>query len=144
VKRLAVVIVSTLGALALFAPSGGATAPDVVTDALGTHDSSIRLSGDRAFRRRSACGPSGRFGGGFHTSLGAGWTFLAARRGPCRAARARGGHSTGSRWKVRRETHGEEICRGRLDGRASDVWFRARKGWSWSGGTADARWNESC
>ena len=145
----AVVGVAVLVGLQAAGPA--AAAPTQVRDELGKRSASTMnalppLRKQLAKRRRLSqpCGPFGRYGGGFYTNLGAGWTFLAARTGPCRAARARGGYGPGRRWKVKRQTHGEEICYGRSVGKASDVWYLSRKGWSWSGGTANPDWNESC
>lgn len=90
-----------------------------------------------------ACGQFSTFGGGFNTSLGSGWTSLAVRSGPCTAASSVANpHGEGQRWYVSRETHGQFICRGRLQyGYGTDVWSRDAHGWSWAGGTTNPRWD---
>jgi hypothetical protein len=89
------------------------------------------------------CVGSGSFGGGFQTSLLAGWTQLVARSGPCTGAGSTGSWAVGEIIPVDRETYGQFICRGKLTyGYGSDVWFSTPRGWSWSGGTADARWDK--
>lgn len=130
-------------------PTDDVGAPQV-SDALGEYDPQqwqivVPTPGEPSPLKARACGTFTRYGGGFNTNLGSGWTSLAARNGPCRAARSNGSWGTGSRFYVERETNqGEVICRGRLDGRASSVWYRTSKGWSWSGGTADPQWNRGC
>lgn len=91
----------------------------------------------------SACSAGAQYGGGFKTSLGSGWTSLARRTGPCTGSTSRASYGEGSVWTVRRETHGQFICRGRVTyNYGTDVWFKNYKNeWSWSGGTTDARWD---
>lgn len=90
-----------------------------------------------------ACTATSQFGGGFKTNLGSGWTSLARRSGPCTAANSTSSYGEGAVWTVTRETHGQFICRGKHTyNYGTDVWFKNWKNeWSWSGGTADARWN---
>lgn len=158
-NRALAVVGLVLGCLLVLPAVAGSTPTDdaglpQISDALGTYDPQFLFEAQqeplnsgplRPASSRNACGGFTRYGGGFSTSLGSGWSYLAARKGPCRAADSNGGWGTGSRFYVEREAHGEFICRGRRTyGYGSDVWFRTSKGWSWSGGTSDARWNRSC
>lgn len=113
----------------------------MITDALGTHLSGLADAGE--LTALASC-PAHAYGGGFDTSMGAGWTQLAVRTGPCRAANAVGDHYTGDLWHVRRESTGEFICYGRSYGYGSTIWYQDSKGWSWSGGTSDPQWNKNC
>lgn len=140
-----------LAAAAILSIAGAGVAqaadPDgSVTDNLGKHaPGAVDMPADPAIRTdANACGNFGQYGGDFDTSLGGGWSFLAARSGPCRAASGNDGWGTGSRFHVSKEANGEFICRSRTQGIGSDVWFKTSKGWSWSGGTSDARWHAGC
>lgn len=132
------------------ATAAHASSDGVVTDSLGTHDSgAVDMPPDSSGTTRrsavSSCGTWSEYGGGFNTSLGGGWRELAVRSGPCRAAGANGdGWGTGSRFHVSRETDGEFICRSRLQGIGTAVWFKTDRGFSWSGGTSDPRWKHGC
>jgi len=94
------------------------------------------------------CGAWSNYGGGFYTNVGSGWTSLAIRQGPCRAANAVGTFGIGYRWYVDKQTNGEFICRGSWQyGYGTDVWYRnGTSRWSWAGGTADPAWetHHSC
>lgn len=152
VKRKKSALIGLMVATALTL-TGTATAaqpgPDddeMVTDRLGTHKSSEVDSPDVNLRSgQASCGTFGEYGGGFNTSLGGGWQLLATRSAPCRASESSGdGWGTGSRFFVSREANGEFICRSRLQGVGTAVWFKTEKGFSWSGGTSDARWKHGC
>lgn len=146
--QLAVGAVSLAGAAALAisgtsAAATGNTTGGWVTDQLGTHAPDV-VDAPAADASNGECGTWSDYGGGFDTSLGGGWSYLAARSGPCRAAPSNGGWGTGSRFHVERETNGEFICRSRVQQIGSRVWFKTDKGYSWSGGTDDARWTAGC
>ena len=135
-SRLLVPLVVSVAAL------GSAGAANAATDALGTH-TGPDLIGETAQVSSADCAVGAQFGGGFNTNLGSGWTSLAARNGPCTAAGANGAWGEGALFHVSRETHGGFICRGKITyNYGTDVWFKTSKGWSWSGGTADARWRD--
>lgn len=128
---------------------------DRVSDALGTREANVmgapedveeaQPTSSAAYTAAAYCAPYFPYGGGFTTSLGGGWSSLAARSEPCRAAPSRGTWHTGQTFWVSRETRGEFICRGRYTyGYGSSIWYRTRKGWSWSGGTSNPQWNQRC
>jgi hypothetical protein len=120
---------------------GSAGVASATTDPLGTHEGPALVGTSQV--ASPDCSIGAQFGGGFATNLGSGWTSLAARSGPCTAAVAGGAWGVGSRFDVSRETHGQFICRGRIQfGYGTDVWFKTSRGWAWSGGTADARWHD--
>jgi hypothetical protein len=114
-----------------------------VSDALGTHRRRLAEVSAPGEALLATC-PAAPYGGGFTTSMGAGWSQLVSRSGPCRAATSVGVHTTGQVWTVTRETSGEFICKGRSFGYGSTIWYSDGRGWSWSGGTSDPRWNKSC
>jgi hypothetical protein len=119
---------------------GSASVASATTDPLGTHDGPPLV--ERSLRA-SNCAPGPQFGGGFRTNLESHWTSLAARDEPCTGAGANGAWGVGDVFSVSRETHGQFICRGsRTFGYGTDVWFKTSKGWSWSGGTVEARWHD--
>ena len=119
---------------------GSAGVAGATTDPLGTHDGPPLV--ERSLRA-SNCPPGPQFGGGFRTNLDGHWTSLAARDEPCTGAAANGAWGVGDVFQVSRETHGQFICRGRRTyGYGTDVWFKTSNGWSWSGGTVDARWHD--
>jgi hypothetical protein len=120
---------------------GSAGVASASTDPLGTHDGPPLVSEHTA--QSGNCPPGPQFGGGFRTNLLSGWTSLAARDEPCTGAGANGAWGVGDVFQVSSETHGQFICRGRRTyGYGTDVWFKTSKGWSWSGGTVDARWRD--
>lgn len=91
--------------------------PGWVTDELGTHEIGLASPGEKTDTTTGGviisdllCQVPG-YGGGFNTSLGAGWSSLTRREGACRAAPAHGAHTTGEFWYVAREGDGELICR---------------------------------
>lgn len=151
-RKTTLVSLAATTALTLVGTATAAQASDdeMVTDRLGTHSSSAvdmppDSSGTNQLYAASSCGTWSEYGGGFNTSLGGGWELLAVRSGPCRAGEATGdGWGTGSRFHVSRETNGEFICRSRLQGIGTAVWFKTDRGFSWSGGTSDARWKSGC
>lgn len=122
---------------------GSAVASVVVVAGLGLGSPAAQAAGEGQSASTAGCTASGRYGGGFRTSLGSGWTSLARRTGPCTSSTSKGSFSEGSLWAVRKEVHGQFICRGQVTyGYGTDVWFQDSSGyWAWSGGTADARWN---
>lgn len=92
-----------------------------------------------------ACANPGSQATSFTTSIPSNWTTLDARSGPFQGCSVTGTWHTGDAFHVGRITYsGQKICRGRLDGRASTVWYHTPRGWSWSGGTSDPVWNTSC
>jgi len=118
-----------------------------VTDALGTRAASVMEAhpSSGSLTASAYCAPYFADGGGFSTSLGGGWSSLAARSEPCRAAPSQGTWYNGQTFWVYRKTKGEFICRGRYTyGYASNVWCKTSKGWSWPGGTSNPVWNGSC
>lgn len=139
IAALAAALGGTSMAVAAPVAHAGKPKPGYVTDTLGTHE------------QGQADAPSGvsidschgsTFGGGFRTSLDNHWTSLAARSDACTGAKAKGSWGEGQMFYVSSETHGQFICRGSMTyGYGTDVWFKTSKGWSWSGGTQDARWN---
>ena len=145
---LSVSVFGATAATAAPAQEGSEAAPSVnVTDALGTHRAGLADGGavarPAAAATAAAC-PAHPFGGGFDTSMGAGWTSLTGRDAPCRVANAKGQHNVGEVWRVLRESPGEFICRGRSFGYGSTTWSLSDVGWSWSGGTANPVWNKGC
>lgn len=146
-SALTSLVVATALTLAGTATAAQASDDDeMVTDRLGTHKSSEVDSPDVNLRSgQASCGTFGEYGGGFNTSLGGGWELLAARSAPCRASESSGdGWGTGSRFLVSREADGEFICRSRRQQIGTAVWFKTEKGFSWSGGTSNARWKMGC
>jgi hypothetical protein len=139
---------SHTGALAGPAMSNAAlTVTPLVTDRLGTHAGEpltpLGKKGDPTASRAGIC-DAGLYGGGFNTRLGSSWTSLTIRSRPCTGSSSNGSYGTSSAIYVSRETAGEFICRGRTYGYGSSIWFRTSRGYIWSGGTANPRWNRSC
>lgn len=149
--RAAVLGLVVVLAMALLAGTAtAAVADEPVSDELGTRDAGVMeplatTSDGDVSAQHHYCAPHFAYGGGFTTSLGAGWSELAARNEPCRAAPWQGSWYTGQTFFVYRETNGEFICRGRVTyGYGSSIWYQTSKGWSWSGGTSNPQWNASC
>jgi len=82
----------------------------------------------------------------FVTRLGRNWEELNCRLCPFQNSRVRFAYAeTDAISVVETAPSGTEICRGRLDGRASSVWYRTVYNcWVWSGGTRDTNWNRDC
>lgn len=118
-----------------------------VTDRLGTHAGEaltpLDKKGDASATRLGECDAS-LYGSAFTTRLGSAWTSLTIRTKPCTGSSSNGSYSSSSSISVSRETAGEFICRGRTYGYGSSIWFKTSKGYIWSGGTANPRWNRSC
>lgn len=121
----------------------------LVTDRLGIHTGSA-LTAPKApakreptARRLAGCGGS-LYGGGFSTQLASTWTLLAARSAACTSASQTGSYGSGIRFNVSRETNGQAICRGQTYGYGSSIWFKTARGYVWSGGTTNPRWNTRC
>lgn len=120
-----------------------------ITDEYGTHEGQLYVGTSfgqaivsPAAGNNRPCGNYAVYGGGFDVNLGGGWTWLAARRGPCRAAVATGGHGIGGRFHVYREVIAELVCHSsQLAHYGSSVWYKTDQGWSWSGGTSQPQWN---
>lgn len=123
-----------------------------VTDLVGTHtgdpltplpEKGKKAKREQRAQRLASCGGS-QYGGGFNSRLGGGWTSLAIRTQACTGSSSVGSYGTSSTFYVSRETSGEFLCRGRSYGYGSSIWFKTSRGWVWSGGTANPRWNRSC
>ena len=123
------------------------TVTPLVTDRLGTHVGDaltpLPTKGDETASRLGICDAS-LYGNGLTTRLGSTWTALAIRSKPCTSASSSGAYGTSGTISVSKETAGEFICRGRTYGYGSSIWFKTSKGYIWSGGTANPRWNKSC
>lgn len=121
----------------------------LATDQLGTHTGpsltspKVHAKGEPTARRLAGCGGT-LYGGGFTTQLASTWTLLAARSAACTSATQTGSYGSGIRFTVSRETNGQGICRGRTYGYGSSIWFKTARGYVWSGGTTNPRWNISC
>lgn len=130
-------------ATASFGTSSGASA--VTTGSLiGTGPATKKLTVLQApTAQRLSCSPT-TYTTSFTTSLGSGWSSLAARSQPCTGSSANGTWGSGSFKVTAYTSNGEFICRGGSYGYGSSYWYKTSKGWSWSGGTSDPIWNRNC
>lgn len=133
------------------ASSQVATERTIVTDAIGERvvepgeSIFLEMSQDSLSTGLLVCSASSSYPSSFRTYLGSGWTSLNCRKGPCQDSGVVRTYGTGTQINVTREGHGQSICRSRIDGRASDIWYKTGSDcWIWSGGTQDARWNKGC
>ncbi|MBO9533100.1 MAG: hypothetical protein J7513_09030 [Solirubrobacteraceae bacterium] len=94
-------------------------------------------------QRLGSCSPS-TYGTSFTTTLGSGWSSLAARSQTCTSGSLLS-YWTGGSFKVTSYTAGgQNICRGGSYSYGSSWWYKTSKGWVWSGGTSNPVWNTNC